>query len=60
MYIRECERDELARYGGGNPVEVRLNDARTVIVRRPLDSHGDLEEKVMKRVGFEVEDYLTQ
>ncbi|BDD58249.1 hypothetical protein MAP00_003540 [Monascus purpureus] len=60
VYIRECERDELTRYGGGNPVEVRLNDARTVIVRRPLDSHGELEEKAMKRVGFEVEDYLTQ
>lgn len=60
VYIRECERDELARYGGGNPVEVRLNDARTVVVRRPMSSPGELEEKALKRVGFEIEDYLTQ
>ncbi|KAL4891935.1 hypothetical protein BDV59DRAFT_61158 [Aspergillus ambiguus] len=59
VYIRECEKDELDRYGG-NPVEVRLQDARTVVVRRAANSPKELEEKVLKRVGFEIEDFLTQ
>lgn len=59
MYIRDCEKDELVRYGG-NPVEVRLNDARTLVIRRPAGSPRELEEKALKRVGFEVEDFLTQ
>jgi len=60
VYIRECEREELERYGSGNPVEVRLSDARTLVVRRPAGSPPDLEEKALRRVGFEVEDFLTR
>ncbi|RLM00807.1 hypothetical protein CFD26_108291 [Aspergillus turcosus] len=59
VYIRDCEKDELDRYGG-NPVEVRLQDARTVVVRRLAGSQKELEEKALKRVGFEIEDFLTQ
>ncbi|GES61770.1 HMG box transcriptional regulator [Aspergillus terreus] len=58
VYIRECEKEELDRHG--NPVEVRLQDARTVVVRRAASSPKELEEKVLKRVGFEIEDFLTQ
>lgn len=59
VYIRECEKDEMERFAG-NLVEVRLQDARTVVVRRGAGSSKELEEKSMKRVGFEIEDYLTQ
>ncbi|KAF7592461.1 hypothetical protein BBP40_000242 [Aspergillus hancockii] len=59
VYIRECEKDELERLGG-NPVEVRLQDARTIVVRRAAGSLRELEEKTLKRMGFEIEDYLTQ
>ncbi|KAH8428302.1 putative HMG box transcriptional regulator [Aspergillus melleus] len=59
VYIRECEKDEMERFAG-NPVEVRLQDARTVVVRRGAGSPKELEEKSLKRVGFEIEDYLTQ
>ncbi|KAE8349725.1 putative HMG box protein [Aspergillus coremiiformis] len=59
VYVRECEKEELERYGG-NPVEVRLHDARTIVVRRAASSPRELEEKTLKRVGFEIEDYLTQ
>lgn len=59
VYIRECEKEELDRLGG-NPVEVRLHDARTVVVRRAAGSPRGIEEKVMRRVGFEIEDFLTQ
>lgn len=59
VYIRECEKDEMERFAG-SPVEVRLQDARTVVVRRGPGSPKELEEKSMKRVGFEIEDYLTQ
>ncbi|KAJ5662769.1 hypothetical protein N7462_011695 [Penicillium macrosclerotiorum] len=58
LYIRECSKEELDRIGG-NPVEVRLQDARTVILRRTPGSQG-LEEKALRRVGFEIEDFLTQ
>ncbi|PYI22504.1 HMG box protein [Aspergillus violaceofuscus CBS 115571] len=59
VYIRECEKEELDRYGG-NPVEVRLQDARTIVVRRAASSSKEMEEKIMKRVSFEIEDFLTQ
>ncbi|KAJ5669989.1 uncharacterized protein N7477_005352 [Penicillium maclennaniae] len=58
VYIRECTKDELDR-AGGNPVEVRLQDARTVILRKVTGTAKDLEEKALKRVGFEIEDFLT-
>ncbi|KAL1983038.1 hypothetical protein VTN96DRAFT_521 [Rasamsonia emersonii] len=60
VHIRECDREELDRHGVGNPVEVRLNDARTLIVRRTPDSPKDIEEKALRRVGFEIEDFLTR
>lgn len=59
VYIRECDKDEMDRLGG-SPVEVRLHDARTVVVRIAAESPRGLEEKTMRRVGFEIEDFLTQ
>lgn len=59
VYIRECDKDELDRLGG-SPVEVRLHDARTLVVRIAAGSLKGLEEKTMRRVGFEIEDFLTQ
>jgi hypothetical protein len=58
VYIRECTKDELDRVGG-NPVEVRLQDVRTVILRKVAGTPRELEVKALKRVGFEVEDFLT-
>ncbi|KAJ5142321.1 hypothetical protein N7476_003821 [Penicillium atrosanguineum] len=58
VYIRECTKDELDR-AGGSPVEVRLQDARTVILRKVAGTSRELEEKALKRVGFEIEDFLT-
>ena len=60
VYIRECEKEEVDRYGGGSPVEVRLQDARTLVVRRAIGSPREIDEKALKRVGFEVEDFLTR
>lgn len=60
VYIQECDKEKLERYGGGNPVEVRLADARMLIVRRATDSPKDIDEKALRRVGFEVEDFLTR
>ncbi|CRG92240.1 hypothetical protein PISL3812_09297 [Talaromyces islandicus] len=60
IHIRECERDEMERHGSGNPVEVRLTEARTLIVRRLVDTSKDLEAKALRRVGFELEDFLTR
>ncbi|KAJ5988053.1 hypothetical protein N7481_003263 [Penicillium waksmanii] len=54
-----CSREELERFGG-NAVEMRLQDARTIVIRKILGSPGVLEEKALKRVGFEIEDFLTQ
>ncbi|KAJ5505929.1 hypothetical protein N7453_004886 [Penicillium expansum] len=42
VYIRECSKEELDRMGG-NPVEVRLQDARTVVPRKVAGR--DLEEE---------------
>lgn len=58
VYIRECSKEEFD-HAGGHPVEVRLQDARTVIVRRVTGTPRELEEKTLKRVGFEIEDFLT-
>jgi HMG box factor len=59
IYVRECDVNEMKQVGG-NPVEIRLRDSKTVIVRRPAKSPNQLEEKTLKRVGFEIEDFLTQ
>ncbi|KAL4738328.1 hypothetical protein BDV11DRAFT_216068 [Aspergillus similis] len=60
VYVRECDVQELKQVG--NPVEIRLQDAKTVVVRKPANAPGpkELEEKVLKRLGFEIEDYITQ
>jgi HMG box factor len=55
IYVRECGKEELERMG---PVEVRLQDARTVVLRKVVGR--DLEEKALRRMGFEIEDFLTQ
>ncbi|KAJ5101663.1 hypothetical protein NUU61_003885 [Penicillium alfredii] len=59
VYIRECSMEELDRVGG-NPVEVRLHDACTVVLRKVIGTSRELEEKALKRMGFEIEDFLTQ
>ncbi|KAL4909045.1 hypothetical protein BDW74DRAFT_174261 [Aspergillus multicolor] len=60
VYVRECDVQELKQVG--NPVEIRLQDAKTVVVRKPSNTPGqkEIEEKVLKRLGFEIEDYITQ
>ncbi|KAJ5627357.1 hypothetical protein N7528_004784 [Penicillium herquei] len=59
LYIRECSREEFER-AGGNAVEVRLNDVRTIVLRKVSGTGQELEEKALRRVGFEIEDFLTQ
>ncbi|KAI2790547.1 hypothetical protein POX_d06066 [Penicillium oxalicum] len=56
VYVRECSREELERAGA---VEIRLADAGTVTLRKVAGAPG-LEEKALKRMGFEIEDFLTQ
>jgi HMG box factor len=60
VYIRDCEQEELDKFGNGNPVEIRLSDARALIVRRLVDSGKGIEEKALRRVGFEVEEFLRK
>lgn len=60
ILIRDCEKDEFEQYGGGNPVENRLQDAGTLIIRRPVGSPVYIEEKALRRVGFEVEEYMRR
>ena len=60
VYIRGCEKEELNKYGGGTPVEIRLNDARSLIVRKPCEGEGEVEEKALRRVGFEVDEFLRR
>lgn len=60
VYVRECGREEVERVGA---VEVRLGDARTVVLRKVIGNGGagaGLEGKALKRMGFEIEDFLTQ
>lgn len=59
VYVRDCEKEEMERQGG-NAVELRLQEARTIMVRRSPSSTPGFDEKALKRVRFEVEDYLTQ
>ncbi len=60
VYIRDCEQEELDKFGEGNPVEIRLRDARALIVRRSANSGKGIEEKALRRVGFEVEEFLRK
>ncbi|OKP14003.1 Repressor of filamentous growth 1 [Penicillium subrubescens] len=62
VYVRECSREEVERVGA---VEIRLEDFRTVVLRKAFGTGGNgvgggVEEKVLRRMGFEIEDYLTQ
>jgi HMG box factor len=59
VYVRECNAQEM-RQVGGNPVEIQLQDSRTVIIRSLANGPKELKEKLLRRVGFEIEDYLTQ
>ncbi|KAL3464088.1 hypothetical protein BJX64DRAFT_103220 [Aspergillus heterothallicus] len=59
VYVRECDAQEMKQVGG-NSVEIRLQDSRTVIIRRLAGGPREVEEKLLRRVGFEIEDYLTQ
>lgn len=58
VYVRECSREEVDRVGA---VEIRLADFRTVVLRKSYGAGGasGVEEKVLRRMGFEIEDYLT-
>ncbi|KAL4803630.1 hypothetical protein BDV18DRAFT_162649 [Aspergillus unguis] len=58
VYVRECDAEELKQVG--NPVEIRLHDYKAIVVRKSTSSPKELEEKVLKRLGFEIEDYITQ
>ncbi|PGH27255.1 hypothetical protein AJ80_00965 [Polytolypa hystricis UAMH7299] len=61
IYIRDCEKEEAEKFGDGHPVEIRLGDARTLVVRRPVDSAGAaVEEKALRRVAFEVDEFLRK
>ena len=42
----------------GTGVEVRLQEERTVVVR--MGKSGEIDEKALRRVGFEVEEYLRR
>lgn len=60
ILIRDCEKDEIDKFGGGNPVENRLHDARTLIIRQRAGSSAGIEEKALRRVAFEVEEFLRR
>lgn len=60
IYIHECNQAELDRYGKGNPVENRLTDDRTLVVRRLVGAAGTIEQKALRRVKFEVEELLQR
>ncbi|EGC43237.1 HMG box protein [Histoplasma capsulatum var. duboisii H88] len=59
VLIRDCEKEELDKFGG-NPVEIRLEEARTLVVRQVGNSAQGIEEKALRRVGFEVEEFLRK
>ncbi|OJD17333.1 hypothetical protein AJ78_02571 [Emergomyces pasteurianus Ep9510] len=59
VFIRDCGKDELDK-AGGNPVEMRLEEARTLVVHRLADSTQGIEDKALRRVGFEVEEFLRK
>ncbi|KAL1959535.1 hypothetical protein VTO42DRAFT_1980 [Malbranchea cinnamomea] len=64
IVIHDCEKNELERLGGvgSNPVENRLGDARTLVIRRPAGSSSTaiIEDRALRRVGFEVEESLRR
>ncbi|KAI5310696.1 hypothetical protein KEM55_003316 [Ascosphaera atra] len=69
IYIRDCEDQELVETNSVyNPVDVKLDGYRTLIVRRGRPGSGiaanmagtAIEEKALRRVTFEVEEYLRR
>ncbi|WEW60818.1 slightly ste11-like protein [Emydomyces testavorans] len=60
VYVRDCDEEELTSFGEGNPVEIRLDDARALVVRRLTDSAKPIEEKALRRIGFEVDEFLRR
>ncbi|KAF3481345.1 HMG-box transcription factor [Arthroderma uncinatum] len=60
VYIRDCDQDEMSRYGEGNSVENRLNDVRTLVIRRLVGSNEGIDERALRRVGFEVKEFLRK
>lgn len=63
VYVRDCEKEEVDKFGGGMPVEIRLQDAKTVVVRKvqATDARGgDIDEKALRRVGFEIDEHLRK
>ncbi|KMQ47016.1 hypothetical protein A7C99_0540 [Trichophyton rubrum] len=60
VYIRDCDQVELSKYGTGNPVENRLNDVRTLVIRRLASSTEGIDEKALRRVGFEVKEFFRK
>jgi HMG box factor len=58
VYVRVCERDEFERAGGGG-VEVRP-DTSVLVVRVVKDKEGieGFEDRVLRRLGFEVEEWV--
>lgn len=56
VYMLECSREEVEKLGA---VEIRLVDAKAIILRKASCRAGDgVEHKVLRRMGFEIEDYL--
>lgn len=57
VYICEREKDELEPLGG-NPVNICLHEARTVVVQKAAGSKG-LGEEVLRQVGSEIKGVLA-
>ena len=64
VVVRDCDKEEIEKHGGGMPVETKLSDAKAIIVRRakglPGEKGSRLDEKALRRVIFEVEEYLRK
>ncbi|EFR03875.1 HMG-box transcription factor [Nannizzia gypsea CBS 118893] len=60
VFIQDCDQAEMNRYGSGNPVENRLNDVRTLVIRRLAGSTEGIDERALRRVGFEVKEFLRK
>ncbi|EEQ33600.1 slightly ste11-like protein [Microsporum canis] len=60
VYIRDCDQAEMCKYGAGNSVENRLDDLRTLVIRRLTGSTEGIDEKALRRVGFEVKEFLRK
>ncbi|PGG98651.1 hypothetical protein AJ79_08806 [Helicocarpus griseus UAMH5409] len=59
VFIRNCEKEELDKFDG-KPVEVQLKDYRTLVVRRVAGLEPKVWEEGLRRVGFELAEFLRQ